>query len=126
MPAQDVDSAPARVEDLQEEVLRFVDLANLHPKIDRPADILSLRQPRCNNLASNGYYVIVVGHRNWSMFNARDITNDQCCNSPAPSHVHIEACRQPAVIAHKHRQGITFRIGPRWLNALQCQRSSLP
>ena len=60
------------------------------------------------------------------MFNARDITNDQCCNSPAPGHVHIEACRQPAVIAHKHRQGITFRIRPRWLNALQCQRSSLP
>jgi hypothetical protein len=76
MPAQDVDSAPARVEDLQEEVLRFVDLANLHPKIDRPADILSLRQPRCKNLASNGYYVIVVGHWDGSMLNARNITND--------------------------------------------------
>jgi hypothetical protein len=40
MLAQDVDSTPAGVEDLEEEVLRLVDLVKLHPKIGRPADVL--------------------------------------------------------------------------------------
>lgn len=41
MLAQDLDCAPARIEDLQEEVLRFVDLVKLHPKIGRPASMLA-------------------------------------------------------------------------------------
>jgi hypothetical protein len=41
MLAQDLDCAPARVDDLQKEVLRFVDLVKLHPKIGRPADVLA-------------------------------------------------------------------------------------
>nr|WP_244100196.1 hypothetical protein [Burkholderia anthina] len=39
--AQDMDSAPARIEDLREEILRFVDLVKLHPKIGRPAGVLA-------------------------------------------------------------------------------------
>jgi plasmid stabilization system protein ParE len=37
MLAQDPDSAAARVDDLHEAILRFVDLVKLHPKIGRPA-----------------------------------------------------------------------------------------
>lgn len=38
---QDVASAPARAEELNEELLQFVDLVKLHPKIGRPAGLLS-------------------------------------------------------------------------------------
>jgi hypothetical protein len=41
MLAQDPDSASARIEDLQQEVLRFIDLVKLHPKIGRPAGMLA-------------------------------------------------------------------------------------
>ena len=41
MLAQDVHAAPAGVEDLRETVLRFVDLVKQHPRIGRPADLLS-------------------------------------------------------------------------------------
>jgi plasmid stabilization system protein ParE len=37
----DPDAALARIEGLHEEVLRFVDLVKLHPKIGRPADLLA-------------------------------------------------------------------------------------
>jgi hypothetical protein len=39
--AQDVETAPTRVEYLQEEILRFVDLVKLHPEIGRPAEALA-------------------------------------------------------------------------------------
>lgn len=41
MRAQDPDFAFAGIEHLQEEVLRFVDLVKLHPKIGRPAGVLA-------------------------------------------------------------------------------------
>lgn len=41
MLAQDPDSAYERIEDLQEEILRFIDLVKLHPKIGRPAGVLA-------------------------------------------------------------------------------------
>jgi hypothetical protein len=41
MLAQDADSAHGRIEDLQESVLRFVDLVKVHPKIGRPATVLA-------------------------------------------------------------------------------------
>jgi plasmid stabilization system protein ParE len=41
MLAQDPDSATARVEDLHDSILRFVDLVKLHPRIGRPAGALA-------------------------------------------------------------------------------------
>jgi hypothetical protein len=41
MTAQDEQSAPARIEKLQEGVLHFVDLVKLHPDIGRPAGALA-------------------------------------------------------------------------------------
>ncbi|WP_206951478.1 type II toxin-antitoxin system RelE/ParE family toxin [Trinickia acidisoli] len=41
MLAQDADSAYTRIEHLQDEVLQFVDLVKLHPKIGRPAGVLA-------------------------------------------------------------------------------------
>jgi plasmid stabilization system protein ParE len=38
---QDIASAATRAEELTEEILRFVDLVKLHPKIGRPAALLS-------------------------------------------------------------------------------------
>jgi plasmid stabilization system protein ParE len=42
MLAQDAESAPARVEDLRDEVFRFADLVRQHPKIGRPATMLAV------------------------------------------------------------------------------------
>jgi plasmid stabilization system protein ParE len=39
--AQDPETAPAWIEDLQEQLLRFVDLVKQHPKIGRPANALA-------------------------------------------------------------------------------------
>ncbi|WP_415913580.1 type II toxin-antitoxin system RelE/ParE family toxin [Paraburkholderia sp. J63] len=41
MLAQDPESALARIEDLHETILRFVELVKLHPKIGRPASMLA-------------------------------------------------------------------------------------
>jgi hypothetical protein len=41
MLAQDPHSAPGRIDDLQEGILRFVELVKLHPKIGRPAGMLA-------------------------------------------------------------------------------------
>jgi len=41
MTAQDEQSAPARIEDLREEVLGFIDLVKLHWEIGRPASALA-------------------------------------------------------------------------------------
>ncbi|RFU44466.1 type II toxin-antitoxin system RelE/ParE family toxin [Paraburkholderia sp. DHOC27] len=38
---QDVSLAPIRAEELNEELLRFVELVKLHPRIGRPAGLLS-------------------------------------------------------------------------------------
>jgi hypothetical protein len=43
MTAQDEQSAPARIEDLREEVLSFIDLVKLHREIGRPASVLAAR-----------------------------------------------------------------------------------
>jgi plasmid stabilization system protein ParE len=40
---QDFGSATARIEGLREEVLRFIDLVKLHPKIGRPADVFAAK-----------------------------------------------------------------------------------
>jgi hypothetical protein len=40
MLSQDPDSAPARIDDLHDEVFQFIDLVKLHPKIGRPAGVL--------------------------------------------------------------------------------------
>jgi plasmid stabilization system protein ParE len=41
MTTQDAQRAPARIEDLQEEVMSFIDLVKLHPEIGRPAGALA-------------------------------------------------------------------------------------
>jgi plasmid stabilization system protein ParE len=41
MTTQDAQRAPARIEDLQEEVMNFIDLVKLHPEIGRPAGALA-------------------------------------------------------------------------------------
>ena len=41
MTTQDAQRAPARIEDLQEEVLTFIDLVKLHREIGRPASALA-------------------------------------------------------------------------------------
>lgn len=39
--SQDSQSAPARIENLRDELLRFIDIVKLHPKIGRPANGLA-------------------------------------------------------------------------------------
>ncbi|WP_322011468.1 hypothetical protein [Paraburkholderia sp. J12] len=43
MEGQDPDSAPGRIEDLHDAILRFVDLVKLHPQIGRPATMFAAR-----------------------------------------------------------------------------------